>query len=484
MLRKLALITFFTFSSFFVQAEEFVAPTSLAPLVKKLLPTVVNVSTTQTITQKGNSLNELFQGQGSPFKGSPFEFFFKDFLDQAPGEGKGNKKTVSSLGSGFLISADGYIITNAHVVEKADKIDVKLQNGKSYRAKIIGSDKKSDIAILKIKSEKEYPFVKFGNSDNAEVGDWIVAIGNPFGLGGTVTAGIISARGRNISDGSNTDFIQTDAAINKGNSGGPMFNVKGELIGINTAIFSNSGGSIGIGFAIPSKTAGPIIKQLKDTGQVTRGWLGVNINLVTSEMADAIGLGKARGAYVSALVKKGPAARAGIKVDDIIVQFDGKKIEKMYALPRVVSSTAVGKRVKVVVLRKTKLGFKRKTLSVVVGKLASPSKKKKVSKNNAQLQFKKLAGLKLIELTKTLKAKYKLPSNIKGILITGFDGDSQKTSGLKKGDVISKVNQVRISTIAELEEIIKYNKSHKKSHLLLSVKRGKNTTLIVTISLD
>jgi serine protease Do len=307
---------------------------SFSEVVSKLTPTVVNISTSQTITHRGGDFDDLFSGLPN---NSPFKFFFKEYFDDAIDRDK--TETVTSLGSGFIISEDGYIVTNNHVVEKADIINVKFND----RAKLIGTDPRTDIALLKIETDKKLPFVHFGNSDSAKVGDWVIAIGNPFGLGGTVTAGIISARGRNIGNSNAVDFIQTDAAINKGNSGGPMFDAKGNLIGINTAIFSTSGdgGSIGIGFAIPTNIAEPVILQLKDNGQVIRGWLGVNVQYVSPNMAEAVGMSEIKGAYVVKVESDSPAFAAKIKEDDIIISFDGKKIKTVSDLPRIVGNTEV-----------------------------------------------------------------------------------------------------------------------------------------------
>ena len=455
---------------------------SFSKIIKKLIPTVVNISTTQRVKGTKDSLESLLPQLP---KNSPFEFFFKEFLDKNLNRPEG-KNLVTSLGSGFIISDSGYIITNTHVVEKADAIDIKLDNGSVFNAKIIGIDKKSDIALLKIDVEHKLPYVNFGNSDFLEVGDWVIAIGNPFGLGGTVTAGIISARGRNISDGSNTDFIQTDAAINRGNSGGPMFNTKGELIGINTAIFSNSGGNIGIGFAIPSQTALPIIKQLQDKGYVVRGWLGVNIQYVTSAMAEALALDSPKGAYIVGVAEDSPASRAGLMIDDLIIEFDNKVIKDMYQLPRIVASTKINKKVKIVVLRKVNGKLLRKTLITKITELET-DKKKDLSKSdkNDLVKYEEFLDFKLAELNQRFRDKYKISKDISGVLIVGFvDNIKSNVSGLKKGDVINKVNQMPIRSLKEFIKIVKKNKSLGKKHILISINRGNKVNMVTTLTID
>ena len=323
-------------------------PSSFADLADKLMPSVVNISTTQTIKTQTTP----FPFQFPP--GSPFEDMFKEF--QKPTERK-----ATSLGSGFVISKDGTVVTNNHVIANADDIIVRVNN-KEYEAKVLGADPYSDVAVLKIQSKDNFEPVDFGNSDKARVGDWVVAIGNPFGLGGTVTSGIISARNRDINLTRYDDFIQTDASINQGNSGGPLFNMDGDVIGINTAIISPSGTSSGIGFAIPSNAASIIIDQLIKFGETKRGWLGVRIQQVTKEIADAAGLKEVSGAFIGGVSESGPADKGGIKAGDIILEFDGKKIETMRNLPRVVADTKPNKRVALKIWRDKKIITKRLTL--------------------------------------------------------------------------------------------------------------------------
>ena len=340
------------------------APESFANLAEALLPSVVNISTTQVV--EGRATPQLPQLP----PGSPFEEFFKEFFDRSRPQQRQRKST--SLGSGFIINSNGkgesYVVTNNHVIKDADEITVILQDDTRLEAELVGRDKRTDLAVLKVKTDKKLPSLTFGNSDAARVGDWVIAIGNPFGLGGTVTAGIVSARGRDINSGPYDDFIQTDASINRGNSGGPMFNLDGKVIGINTAIFSPSGGSVGIGFAIPSDTAKPVIAQLIKHGQVRRGWLGVHIQAVTDEIAETLGLTKSSGALVASVIEDGPAEKGKIKAGDVILKFDGKTVSAMRKLPRIVAETEVGKTVDVLVWRNNE----EITLGVAVGELEEP----------------------------------------------------------------------------------------------------------------
>ncbi|MBL6621609.1 MAG: Do family serine endopeptidase [Rickettsiales bacterium] len=453
---------------------------SFSNIVEKLTPTVVNISTSQTITYKGSNLDDLFSGMPN---NSPFKFFFKEYFDNSLDQDK--TETVTSLGSGFIISEDGYIVTNNHVVEKADIINVKFNNDKILRAKLIGTDPRTDIALLKIDSDEKLPYVNFGDSDSAKVGDWVIAIGNPFGLGGTVTAGIISARGRNIGNSNAVDFIQTDAAINKGNSGGPMFDSKGNLIGINTAIFSTSGngGSIGIGFAIPTNIAASVINQLKNTGQVVRGWLGVNVQYVSPNMAEAMGMKEMQGAYVVKVEEDSPAAKAKIKEDDIIISFDGKKIKNVSDLPRIVGNTEVGKLVKLTVLRNEKGELVEKELIVKIAQLVE---KDSNENNNSEehVEQTEYLGFKLLELTDVIRSKYKLSENIEGILILGYGNDSKnKDSGFIAGDIIIKLNQESVSDLAKFKKIVEKQKKDGKKYILLTVKRN-NMTIVSTVNIE
>ncbi|OWV90356.1 serine protease [Rhizobium sp. R635] len=334
-------------------------PASVADLAEGLLDAVVNISTSQNVKDD--------EGVGPAPRapdGSPFQEFFNDFFDKKQGN-KGGNHNVSSLGSGFVIDPTGYIVTNNHVIEGADDIEVNFANGSKLKAKLIGTDTKTDLSVLKVEPKTPLKSVKFGDSSEMRIGDWVMAIGNPFGFGGSVTVGIISGRGRNINAGPYDNFIQTDAAINKGNSGGPLFNMKGEVIGINTAIISPSGGSIGIGFSVPSELASGVVEQLRQYGETRRGWLGVRIQPVTDDIADSLGLDTAKGALVAGVIKGGPVDDGSIKAGDVILKFDGKTVNEMRDLPRVVAESAVGKQVDVVVLR----DGKEQTVKVTLGRL-------------------------------------------------------------------------------------------------------------------
>jgi serine protease Do len=441
------------------------APDSFADLAQKLLPAVVNVSTTQ-IT-KGGSGPELPRLP----PGSPFEEFFKEFFER--NQPQQRRRPSRSLGSGFIVDSSGYVVTNNHVIEGADKITVVLQDDTRISAKVVGRDPKTDLAVLKIEPATELPSVSFGDSDVARVGDWVIAIGNPFGLGGTVTAGIISARGRNINSGPYDDFIQTDASINRGNSGGPMFNLKGEVIGVNTAIFSPSGGSVGIGFAIPSTTARLVIKQLIESGQVRRGWLGVHIQTVTDELADSLGLDQARGALVASVIKDGPAEAAKIEAGDVILKFDGKDIGEMRRLPRIVAETPVEETVEAVIWRdKAEM-----TLSVTVGEL--DEKEPRVASRSrgggkGQEETFDAFGLTLSEVTPGLRERFELADDVKGVIVTRVDeGGLASEKGIRPGDVIVEVNQDEVNSIAAVRDSIgKARQDGKKTVLFLLEGQG------------
>ena len=327
-------------------------PDGIADVAEAVIDAVVNVSTKQTVDMSSSAMPQLPPG-------SPFEEFFEEFFKNrrgqgGPGGGGQTPRRVNSLGSGFIIDASGLVVTNNHVISEADEINVILNDGTTLKAEVIGRDQKTDLALLKVKPDKPLKAVKFGDSDKLRLGEWVIAIGNPFSLGGTVTAGIVSARNRDINSGPYDNYIQTDAAINRGNSGGPLFNLNGEVIGVNTAIISPSGGSIGIGFAVPSKTALAVIDQLREFKEVRRGWLGVRIQQVTDEIADSLSIKPARGALIAGIDDKGPAKPAGIEPGDVIVKFDGKDIKEMRDLPKIVAETPVGKDVEVTIIRKGK----------------------------------------------------------------------------------------------------------------------------------
>jgi serine protease Do len=402
---------------------------SFADLAAKLLPGVVNISSSQIIQGPG-------RGPDIPLfpPGSPFEQFFKDFMDRQRranphGDTPQPQRRAQSLGSGFIIDPSGIVVTNNHVIDGADEITVILQDNTSLKATVVGRDDRTDIAVLKVNSDKPLPYVSFGDSDTARVGDWVLAIGNPFGLGGTVTAGIVSARGRNINEGPYDNFIQTDAAINKGNSGGPLFNLQGQVVGMNTAIYSPSGGSIGIGFSIPSNMVKEVVAQLRDFGHARRGWLGVRIQQVSPDIADSVGLKEASGAMVAGVSEGGPAEQGKIKSGDVILTFDGKPVKEMRNLPLMVAQTPIGKEVPVTVWR----DGKAVTLSVKVGELPDDQK----------------------QATAEKKSEPGKPVELDGL-------------GIKPGDVITEVAQGAVKSPAEvIDRVEKARKANRKSVLLL-----------------
>jgi len=446
-------------------ADAKTVPDSFADLAQELLPSVVNISTTQVIEGRaGMKLPKLPPG-------SPFEDFFKEFFDHNQPEQRSRQAT--SLGSGFIVGAEGYVVTNNHVIQDAEEITVILHDNTRLKAELVGRDKKTDIAVLKVKPKSKLTAVKFGDSDSARVGDWVMAIGNPFGLGGTVTAGIISARGRDINAGPYDDFIQTDASINRGNSGGPMFNLKGRVIGINTAIFSPSGGSVGIGFAIPSSVAGPVIKQLVKHGQVRRGWLGVHIQAVTEEIAETLGLKEASGALVASVIPDGPAEKAKMKAGDIILKFDGREVSKMRRLPRMVADTEVGKSVDILVWR----GNKKVTLKAKVEELgetpAEVAAKTPGSRKGSESTIDVL-GLQLSSITAKLKSKYSLGKDLKGVVVTKVtESGPAAEKGIRPGDVIVEISQQEVTEPADIEKkVAEAEKAGRKSVLLLLEGQG------------
>ncbi|HET6306538.1 MAG TPA: DegQ family serine endoprotease, partial [Rhodopila sp.] len=454
---------------------------SFADLAAKLLPAVVNVSSTQTITAK----NAPGMGPEMPMfpPGSPFEQFFKDFMNRnRPGGGGGGgsddntpppaARRAQSLGSGFIIDPAGYVVTNNHVIEGADEVSVTLQDGTTLKATIVGRDESGDLALLKVKSDKPLPTVDFGDSSASRVGDWVLAIGNPFGLGGTVTAGIVSARGRDIHQGQYDDFIQTDAAINRGNSGGPLFNMDGQVIGINTAIFSPSGGSIGIGFSIPSNMAKITISQLRQFGHARRGWLGVRIQQVTPDIADSLGLKDATGAMVAGVTDNGPAEKAKIHSGDIILKFGGQDVKDMHNLPRIVADADVGKEVPVVLWR----DGKEVTVQAVLSErpsdeqlaAADPTKPADLSKPTDIAGL----GLKIAPVSQDLKDKFQLQDGQKGVVITDVAPNTPAADrGLKPGDVIMEVQQGEVASPADVQKQVDAARKADRKFVLMLIQR-------------
>ena len=440
------------------------APEGFADIVEKLTPAVVNISTSKTFKAR--------KGGGFEFpKGHPFEQFndlFKQFGNPNLGK-KGRKAT--SLGSGFVIDKEGHIVTNNHVIDGADEITVSFGDESKYEAKIIGKDPKTDLALLKIEGDKPFPFVKFGDSNKSRIGDWIIVVGNPFGLGGTVTTGIISARARDIHSGPFDDYIQTDASINRGNSGGPMFNMDGEVIGISTAIFSpNGAGNVGIGFGVPSSMASNIISQLKNSGKIVRGWLGVRIQHVTDDIAEGLELKEAKGALVAEIMEDSPAEKAGIKVGDLILKFDGKEVSVMKKLPRIVADTVVGKKVNVVVLR----DGKEKNVSVIVEKLNEDDESSNDSKDGDNEDAgNKLLGMYLKQLNDSLREKYNIEESVKGLIIVDIDRDSEAAErGLRVGDVILEIGKEKAKSVSKAKDAVKKAKENNRSAILMLLSRA------------
>ena len=445
-------------------------PDSFADLAEKLSPSVVNISTTTVIEDKSRQMPSFPPG-------SPFEDFFKQFDN--PG---GKKRKAQSLGSGFIIDKTGYIITNNHVIDNAEKIMVILYDDTSFEAKVVGKDPKTDVALLKIDPKKiKLKAVEFGNSNDLRVGDWVMAIGNPFGFGGTVTAGIVSARGRNLS-GSYDDYIQTDASINRGNSGGPLFDMKGNVVGINTAIFSQSGGSVGIGFAVSSNLAKQVTDQLKQYGRTKRGWLGVLIQEISQEIADSLGMKSVRGALVSSATEGGPAEKAGVKTGDVILKFNNIEIGSMKELPKVVASTPVGKSVPLVILR----NGKEIVLNVTLGELELAEKENLIGKSsNSSGETKEYDKLGFVaeELNSKNKSKFNLKNIDNGVVITSVKDDSPaQAAGLVPGMVIVRVGQVDVNSLDVIDQSLQNAIKQKRKALLFLVK-VENGTRFVAIEL-
>ncbi len=449
-------------------------PQSVADLAEKLQDAVVNISTTQTV--KGT--------QGIPLpkvpKGSPFEDFFEDFFN---GQRRPNRpRRVNSLGSGFVIDSSGLIVTNNHVIDGADEIFVNFNDNTKLKVeKIIGTDSKTDIALLQVKSDKPLKALNFGDSTKMRTGDWVMAIGNPFGLGGTVTLGIISAKKRDINSGPYDEFIQTDAAINRGNSGGPLFNMEGEVIGLNTAIISPTGGSIGIGFAVPSNTATHVIDQLRRFGETRRGLLGVRIQSVTDSIAESLSMTKPTGALVANVTTDSPAESAGIKVGDVILSFDGKEVENMRILPKLVARTAIGKTVDVVILRNDE----KKTLQVTIGRMKESPKTASAKKEEAEPEKTSLLGLSLAAMTDELRTKFKIAKTVEGVVITEVNPDSDAAQkNIAAGQVIVEVQGSKVKTPDEVKtQVAEKKKSGKKSVLLL-IADGKGELRFVAVPVE
>jgi serine protease Do len=469
-------------------------PDGIADVAEKVIDAVVNISTSQTVEAKGGGSD----GRGAMPQlppGSPFEEFFDDFFKNRRGPGGGSKggdkngdlqpRKTNSLGSGFIVDTSGIVVTNNHVIADADEINVILNDGTKIKADLVGIDKKTDLAVLKFKPPKPLIAVKFGDSDKLRLGEWVIAIGNPFSLGGTVTAGIVSARNRDINSGPYDSYIQTDAAINRGNSGGPLFNLDGEVIGVNTLIISPTGGSIGIGFAVPSKTVAGVVDQLRQFGELRRGWLGVRIQQVTDEIAESLNIKPARGALIAGVEEKGPAKPAGIEPGDVVVKFDGKDIKEPKDLSRVVADTAVGKEVDVVIIRKGQ----EETRKVTLGRLDDGDKAVQASVKSQPEPEKpvtqKALGLDLATLSKDLRTRYKIKDSVKGVIITSVDGTSDAADKrLSAGEVIVEVAQEAVSNAADVKKRVDQLKKDGKKSVLLLVSNADGELRFVALSVQ
>src|SRR5215468_3122312 len=465
-------------------------PEGIADVAERVIDAVVNISTSQNVTSRN-------QGTVGPMPNLPndpqLDELFRDFFNrrgqQGDNQNRGGNNTprrVNSLGSGFIIDSAGIVVTNNHVIADADEITVILNDGSRIKADLIGKDQKTDLALLRIKTDKQLKSVKFGSSDSLRLGEWVIAIGNPFSLGGTVTAGIVSARNRDINSGPYDNYIQTDAAINRGNSGGPLFNLEGEVVGVNTAIISPSGGSIGIGFAVPSKTAVAIIDQLRQFGETRRGWLGVRIQQVTDDIADSLNIKPARGALVAGIDEKGPAKPAGIEAGDVIIRFDGKDIKEMKDLPRIVADTPVGKDVDVVIVRKGK----EESRIVKLGRLEDGEKQAALTPNKdaappEKTVVQKTLGLNLANMTDDLRKRYKIKDSVKGVVITGVEAQSPAADKrLNAGDVVVEVSQEAVADTDALQKRVDQLKKEGRKSALLLVANADGELRFVALSLQ
>ncbi len=451
-----------------INSNSSTVPSSFADLAEKLMPSVVNISTTQTVVTRSNPFPNF---QFPP--GSPFEDMFKEF-------GTPQERQSSALGSGFIIDAEGIVVTNNHVIQDADDIIVRVDGDKEYKAKVLGADPLSDIAVLKLETKEKFLPVKFGDSDKARIGDWVIAIGNPFGLGGTVTSGIISARNRSIGLTRYEDYIQTDASINSGNSGGPLFDMNGDVIGINTAILGRNG-SIGIGFSIPSNSAKIVIDQLIKFGETKRGWLGVRIQDVTKEIAEVENLDKPRGALVASVAQNSPSDKAGVKAGDIILEFDGEKIKEMKELPLIVARTEVGKKVKVKIWRNKKEIEK----IIILGRLET-SEEFKVSEKKSVPEQSKVEKLRITvrELTKEDIKSRNLPNQTTGVIITNIENNSPLMNSIELNSIIIEAQKKKIRNVNDLNQVVNQVLNTNQKTILLVVYNSQNQRRYIGIKLN
>lgn len=477
--RRVALLLAAAGTSMMVLGQSAMAapmPESFSALVDRVSPAVVTITAEKAVTQAADTLTERF-GRGSPFE----EFFRRFGHPENPRAPHGREGKAVGLGSGFIIDGDdGYVVTNTHVVSGADAVSIQLSDGTTLDAEIIGTDPKTDIALLKVESDRDLPYVSFGDSDELKVGDWVMAVGNPFGLGGTVTAGIVSARGRAIGNDPLDDFIQTDASINKGNSGGPMFSTDGAVMGINTAIYSPNGGSVGIGFAVPSNVAKPVIAQLKENGAVRRGWLGVSIQPVTPDIADAMELGNdtTGGALVAQVSGGTPAMSAGLAAGDVITAVDGDPVKEMRDLPRMIAAREPGDTVDLTVIR----DGAEKTVAVTLGTLPG-SQMASADEAPGSIEGKGELGLALAPVTPDMRQRLGLPDATQGAIVAQVDPTGPAAGkGLRQGDLIVRANGAPVSSPKDVIDAVSAAKQADKSTILLLIRRD-NTDLFVPVTL-
>ncbi len=473
----LALAAGFAAPAPFAPAHAQGRPDTFADLAAGVSDAVVNISVAQAAPERRSGAGGGGGAAPNPPRGTPFDDMFEELFkrrqqQQPQGEAERPQRRSNSLGSGFVIDSSGVIITNNHVIEGAAEVTVIFNDGQRLKAEIVGKDAKVDIAVLRVKPDKPLKAVKFGDSDKVRVGDWVMAVGNPFGLGGTVTVGILSARNRNINQGPYDDYLQTDASINRGNSGGPLFNTAGEVVGVNTAIYSPTGGSVGIGFASPSSVIQPVINQLLQYGETRRGWLGVRIQAVDDQIAESLGLGRARGALVAGIDDKGPARPAGIRAGDVIVRFDGQDVRSSTDLPRIVAATPVGKEVNVSVMR----GGKEENLKVTLGRLEDGERQAALGGGGAGSGVKppanvvqKALGMELGGMSAALRKQFNIKDSVNGVVITKIDASSPAAEKrVQPGDVIVEINQQSVKEPGDIAaRMADAKKQGRKSALFL-----------------